>query len=64
MVSKSQAPVTQPASVEVVFIKPHTHNGKPLVAGAKLNVSADQKAWLLKLGVIGGTVGETHETSH
>jgi hypothetical protein len=64
MRTKAQAPATQSASVEVVLSKPHTHNGKPLAAGDKLNVTADQHAWLLKLGVIGGTVGESHETSH
>lgn len=53
MVSKAQAAATQPALVEVVLNKPHTHNGEPFAAGDKLKVTADQQAWLSKQGVIG-----------
>ena len=53
--------VTQPEQVEVVLGKPHTHNGRAHQAGDKINVTADQKAWLEKLGVVGGKQEEvTH----
>lgn len=43
-----------PEKVEVTLAKPHTHEGRPYQAGDKIKVTADQKAWLEKLGVVGG----------
>lgn len=40
--------------VEVILGKPHTHNGRAYQPGDTIKVTADQKAWLEKLGVIGG----------
>lgn len=40
--------------VEVTLAKPHTHNGRAHQPGDKIEVTADQKAWLEKLGVVGG----------
>jgi len=54
MSNKSLAAAEQPALVEVVLDKPHTHKGKPCQAGDKINVTEDQKAWLTQHGVIGG----------
>lgn len=42
-----------PELVEVTLAKPHTHNGRAHQAGEKIKVTADQKAWLEKLGVVG-----------
>ena len=49
-----QAAAAPPALVEVTLDKPHNHKGKPYKAGAKINVTEDQKAWLAQHGVIGG----------
>lgn len=50
-----------PELVEVALAKPHTHNGRAHQAGEKIKVTADQKAWLEKLGVVGGKQEEvTH----
>lgn len=38
--------------VEVTLAKPHTHKGQALKAGDPIKVTADQKAWLEKHGVI------------
>lgn len=46
--------------VEVVLAKPHTHNGRAHPAGDTIKVTADQKAWLEKLGV----VGKQEEVNH
>ncbi|TLX65071.1 hypothetical protein DN820_01800 [Stutzerimonas nosocomialis] len=43
----------QPELVEVVLDKPHTHAGKPCKKGDTIKVTADQKAWLNRRGVIG-----------
>lgn len=40
--------------VEVALAKPHTHNGRAHQPGDKIKVTADQKAWLEKLGVVDG----------
>lgn len=40
--------------LEVTLAKPHTHDGRAHQPGEKINVTADQKAWLEKLGVVGG----------
>lgn len=44
-----------PAPVEVTLARPHTHNGRAHQPGDKIEVTADQKAWLQKRGVIGTT---------
>lgn len=54
MSKTTQAAAAQPALVEVVLDKPHTHKGKPCTAGEKINVTEGQKAWLTQQGVIGG----------
>ena len=54
MSTKSQAAAEQPALVEVVLDKAHTHKGQPCSKGDKIEVTEDQKAWLTKQGVIGG----------
>lgn len=54
MSKPTQAAAVQPALVEVVLDKPHTHKGKTYAKGEKINVTADQAAWLTKQGVIGG----------
>ena len=38
--------------IEVVLAKRHTHQGKQKMVGDKINVSAEDKAWLLKRGII------------
>lgn len=52
-----------PEQVEVTLAKPHTHNGRAHQAGDKIKVTADQKAWLEKRGVIGSTQ-QTKEVSN
>jgi len=54
MSNKSQVAAPQPALEEVVLEKAHEHAGKKHKAGDKINVTADQKAWLTQQGVIGG----------
>lgn len=54
MSNKSQAAAEQPVLVEVVLEKAHEHAGKKYQAGTKINVTAAQKDWLTKQGVIGG----------
>ncbi|CAD5377146.1 conserved hypothetical protein [Pseudomonas sp. OF001] len=44
-----------PAPVEVTLARPHTHNGRAHQPGDKIEVTADQKVWLEKRGVIGHT---------
>lgn len=39
--------------VEVTLARPHTHGRQRLQAGAKIEVTAQQKAWLEKQGVVG-----------
>lgn len=39
--------------VEVTLAKPHTHGRQRLQAGAKINVTTAQKAWLEQQGVVG-----------
>jgi hypothetical protein len=54
MSKELQAAAQQPALVEVVLDKAHEHAGKQYKAGEKIKVTEDQKAWLVKHGVIGG----------
>lgn len=44
----------QVEKVEVTLAKPHTHGRQRLKAGDKIKVTAEQKAWLEKQGVVGG----------
>ncbi|MBV2132048.1 hypothetical protein KRX52_04455 [Pseudomonas sp. MAP12] len=44
----------QSGAISVVLAKPHTHNGRAHQPGETITVSAEQKAWLEKLGVVGG----------
>ncbi len=50
--STKNSAAQQPELIEVVLAKAHTHKGQPLKAGDKIKVTADQKAWLEKHGVI------------
>jgi hypothetical protein len=53
--SKSKAAEPgQVEKIEVTLAKPHTHGRQRLKAGDKINVTAAQKTWLEKLGVVGG----------
>ena len=38
--------------IEVVLVKAHTHKREALEAGAKIKVTAGQKAWLEKNGIV------------
>lgn len=51
--STKHSAAQQPELIEVVLVKAHTHKGQPLKAGEPIKVTADQKAWLQKHGVIG-----------
>lgn len=52
--SKSKAAeIGQVEKVEVTLAKPHTHGRQRLKAGDKIKVTAEQKAWLEKQGVVG-----------
>lgn len=42
----------EPQRFEVTLIKPHTHGGEELQPGAKIRVTADQRAWLRESEVI------------
>lgn len=44
----------QVEKVEVTLAKAHTHGRQRLKAGDKIKVTAEQKAWLEKQGVVGG----------
>lgn len=37
---------------EYTLLREHTHNGKQLIAGARISVTPQQAAWLDSLGVI------------
>lgn len=52
--------VQAPEPVEVTLAKPHTHNGRAHQPGDKIKVTADQKAWLEKLGVVDGKQEEVN----
>lgn len=54
MSSKTTVPVPQAAEVQVVLNKAHTHRGEQHKAGATINVTANEKAWLEKRGIVGG----------
>ncbi|EQM69998.1 hypothetical protein QYE80_27245 [Pseudomonas tohonis] len=43
----------EPSEEVVRLAKPHTHAGRHMEPGDTLTVTADQKRWLEKLGVIG-----------
>lgn len=43
---------TQPELIEVVLARAHTHKREALEAGAKIKVTAGQKAWLEKNGIV------------
>lgn len=61
MSSKPPVPAPQAAEVQVVLNKPHTHRGAPLAAGATINVTTTEQAWLIQHGIIGGQQEElTH----
>lgn len=45
---------SQPELIEVVLAKAHIHKRRPCKAGEKINVTADQKAWLEQHGIVGG----------
>jgi hypothetical protein len=45
-------PKPTPATVEVVLLKDHTHNGKRLKKDAKIQVTASQRAFLIKRDII------------
>lgn len=49
----TKAETAKPDLVEVTLTKPHTHGRQRLPAGAKIEVTAQQKAWLEKQGVVG-----------
>lgn len=56
MAAKPKASTTEEPTkelVEVTLAKPHTHGRQRLQAGAKIEVTAQQKAWLEKQGVVG-----------
>lgn len=40
----------------VVLLKEHEHGGKEYPAGATIHVLPHQKAWLIRLGKVAGTV--------
>lgn len=58
MSKEMPAAAQQQALVEITLDKAHEHSGKPYKAGDKIKVTEDQKAWLTKHGVIGGTQKE------
>ena len=53
MSSKNSA-AQQPELIEVVLAKAHIHKRQPYKAGDTIKVTADQKARLEKLGIVGG----------
>lgn len=53
MTKKVAAKTEKTDLVEVTLAKPHTHGRQRLKAGAKLNVTPAQKAWLESQGVVG-----------
>ncbi|KXO81149.1 MAG: hypothetical protein GTN60_03720 [Pseudomonas stutzeri] len=61
MSSKATVPAQQVAEISVVLAKPHTHRGEHLKAGVNIKVTAKEKAWLEKRGVIGG---QSEEMTH
>lgn len=54
MITKEPVPASQAAEVQVVLNKAHTHRGEQHKAGATINVTANEKAWLEKRGIVGG----------
>lgn len=51
--TKASNTETEQELVEVTLVKPHTHKRQRLQPGAKLTVTADQKAWMEARGLIG-----------
>ena len=45
-------PAAKAELFEVTLVKPHTHAGEPEPAGAKINVSGPERAFLESVGVI------------
>lgn len=59
--SKSKtAAANQSVAVSFVLKKPHTHAGRQYQPGESITVTADQKAWLESLGVIGQKEERNH----
>ncbi len=54
MITKEPVPASQATEVQVVLNKAHTHRGEQHKAGATINVTANEKAWLEKRGIVGG----------
>lgn len=52
--STKNSAAQQPELIEVVLAKAHIHKRKPCVAGDTIKVTAVQKAWLEKQGIVGG----------
>ena len=52
--STKNSAAPQPELVEVTLAKAHIHKRKPYKAGDTIKITADQKARLEKLGVVGG----------
>lgn len=50
----------QVEKVEVTLAKPHIHGRQRCKAGDKIKVTAEQKAWLEKQGVVGGQQEEVN----
>lgn len=50
----TKAETTKPDLVEVTLAKSHIHGRQRCKAGDKIKVTAEQKAWLEKQGVVGG----------
>jgi hypothetical protein len=38
--------------VSVTLAKPHTHAGEPKQPGDKINVTPDQRTWLIERGIV------------
>ncbi|SDJ61185.1 DUF7210 family protein [Pseudomonas indica] len=53
-----EAVVEKPSREAVVLLKEHEHAGKLRAAGETINVWPHQKAWLIQLGKVAGTVKE------
>lgn len=49
----AEQPAEELKTVSVKLDKHHTHNGQDKKAGDSIDVTADQKAWLKRNGVIG-----------
>tara|TARA_R110002124_G_scaffold213962_1_gene379981 strand:- start:13714 stop:13899 length:186 start_codon:yes stop_codon:yes gene_type:complete len=60
MAKSESSAALQPEKVEVVLLKEHTHKKQPCKADAKINVTPDQRDWLISKGVVAGAAEVTN----